>query len=222
MELQQNDLTFWSERFKDHAMLLFILIDPNRANDLKSRAHQEFQNWDLYLQNLNVNTLNQLIPRLSDLKQDVLEFSKITQINLVISHDDFKDLVNHMIKELVFFLRLMSGDMSPEEELNFWKQENAEHTELSSHLIPFIRMSPQDAEELKVNSADVVQRLKSVTDPYALLPIYQWSNQIALKLDRLIQEGDKSAIQDLFHMMVEHEIKEGTRGAIRIRQLTGM
>lgn len=221
MELQQDDITFWSERFKDHAMLLFILIDPNMANDLKSRAHQEFQDWDLYLQNPNVNTLNQLIPRLSDLKHDVFEFSKIVQINLVLSHDDFISLVNHMIEELVFFLRLMSG-MTAEDELAFWKQESAEHTELASHLIPFIRMMPQDAQELKVNSADVVQKLKSLTDPYSLLPIYQWSNQIALKLDRLIQEGDKNAIQDLFHMMVEHEIKEGTRGAIRIRQLTGM
>lgn len=215
MELQQDDVTFWSERFKDHAMLLFILIDPNRANDLKGRAHQEFQDWDF-------EPLNLSIPRLSDLKHDVLEFSKITQINLVLSHDDFIALVNHMIEELVFFLRLMSGIMTAEEELDFWKQESAEHIELSSHLIPFIPMSFQDAEKLKLDSKDVVQRLKSLTDPYSLLPIYQWSNQIALKLDKLIQEGDKNAVQDLFHMMVEHEIKEGIRGAVRIRQLTGL
>jgi hypothetical protein len=222
MELQQDDVTFWSERFKDHAMTLFILIDPNRANDLKIIAHQEFQDWDLYLQNPSFEALNQLIPRLSNLKHDVLEFSKITPINLVLSHNDFISLVNHMIEELVFFLRLMSGNMTAEEELDFWKQESAEHTELASHLIPFIPMSYQDADKLTVDSKDVVGRLKSLTDPYALLPIYQWSNQIALKLDKLIQEGDKNAVQDLFHMMVEHEIKEGVRGAIRIRQLTGM
>lgn len=217
MELQQDDVTFWSERFKDHVILLFILIDPNRANDLKGRAYQEFQNWDS-----NVKDLNLLIPRLSELKHDVLEFSKITQINLVLSHNDFIALVNHMVEELVFFLRLISGILTAEEELDFWKQESAEHIELSSHLIPFIPTSSQDAEKLTIDSKDVVQRLKSITDPYSLLPIYQWSNQIALKLDKLIQEGDKNAVQDLFHMMVEHEIKEGVRGAIRIRQLTGI
>ena len=222
MELEQDDITFWSKRLEDHTALLFILIDPSRANDLKLMAYQELHNWNLYFENPNINTLNQLIPRLSDLKHDVLELSKISQINLVLPHEDFNSQVDHMIEELVFFLRLLSGEMTAEEELAFWKQESAEHTELASHLIPFIPMMPQVAEELKVNSAEAVQRLKSLTDPYALLPVYQWSNQIALKLDRLIQEGDKNAVQDLFHMIVEHEIKEGTRGAIRIRQLTGM
>lgn len=221
MNLQQDDVTFWSERFKDHAMLLYILIDGNKANDLKLRAYQEFVNWDSYLQNPDVNTLNLLITSLSELKHDVLEFSKITQINLVISHNDFISLVDHMIEELMFFLRVISG-ISPDDELSFWVKENIEHTELLNHLISSISMTQENYDQLKVDSYDVIQRLKSIRDPHSLLPIYQWSNQIALKLDKLIQEGDKTAVQDLFHMMVEHEIKEGVRGAIRIRQLTNM
>lgn len=217
--LHQDDVTFWSERFKDHAMLLFILIDFQKADDLKMRAQREFKNWDSYLKNQNHNLLNQLIPALSNLKYDVLDRARMEQINLVLSPNDFISLVEHMIKELQFFLQITAKEISPLEELDFWRQENAEHTELASHLIPLLPLNPELVQKLQSESSQMVQRLNNIRNPDELLFPYQMSNKMAMDLDQLIKQGNKNAIQNLLHIMVEHEIKEGIRGAQRIREI---
>lgn len=221
---QQDDVTFWSERFRDHAMLLFILLDPQQANDLKMRAKQELQNWNQYLEAPNLEKLRQLIPVIAALKNEVLNRSQTGQINLVISHNDFIKLLKHMLQELIYFVQSMDQKITPEEEIAFWIRENAEHTELAGHLIPLSQLSQQNpklAQQLQSQNIQLVQSLYQAL-PAQLLPIYQVSNEMAMKLDQLVQQGSQDAVQSLLHIMLEHEIKEGLRGEKRIRQLFNM
>ena len=211
---QQDDVTFWSERFKDHAMLLYILLDPQRANDLKQRAQQEFEYWTYQVDNPNPANLYLLLQSLSVLKHDIHNRSLSGQINLMLSSNDFQSLVQHMIIELNYFIRLINGQMSPEEELAFWTQESAQHTELAAHLLP--------PGQLQSKTLDLAHRLQMLAnDPMSgpLLMTYHTSNQEAINLDNLIQQQHPDAIKQLMHIMIEHEIKEGLHGEQRIRQL---
>lgn len=220
----QDDVIFWPERFKDHVMLLFLLIDSQRANDLKVRAYQEIANWNTYLNFPDLNLLNQLIPSILTLKEDVLKRSQMSLINLVLSSNDFTTLVKHMIKELMFFSRKMNNDISSMEELVFWSQEGSEHTELANHLIPLLQINPRLAHELRVQTAQLAKDLNTndrILTADTLSVVHQMSNEKMIQLDTLIQQGNRDAIKDLLHMMIEHEIKEGLRGQKRIQEITG-
>lgn len=237
---QQDDTTFWSERFRDHAMLLFVLLDPQNAGDLKQEAYQQLQNWNAYLKTPNSNLLPQLVNSLGNLKQNVLNRAQMSPINLALSPNDFIALVSHMIEELSYFIHLTSGQLTSEAELNFWVEENIEHTDLAGHLIPLLGLNQEQTQQLQLQGMDLIQRLKNARDPHTVLPLYQMSNQMALKLDELIpklpsldptsnemvqklsvgiQQQNIKALEDLFRVMLEHEIKEGIRGAQRIQNL---
>ena len=215
--LQQDDVTFWSERFRDHAALLYILIDPARANDLKTRSHQELQNWTLLLQNINFEILQQLITTLSVLKHQVLERSRQGQINLMLTHQDFMTLVEHMIKELNFFITSRNGQLSPQKELDFWIRESAEHTELSAHLLPAGQLQSQT-----LYLAQQLQMLLNMANANHIISVYEDANQAAIRLDQMIQQANPDARNNLIHMMLEHEIKEALRGDMKIRQILGL
>jgi hypothetical protein len=219
MEAFQDDVIFWSERFRDHAMLMFILIDPNMALDLKKRAEQEFVKWNHFLRNMNPNDLNILVDSLGKLKREILNRSRLQKMNLVLSHGDFLALINHMLEELNYFVDLISGRMNNDRELAFWLRENIEHTELAGHLVPLLPIHPQKAKELQMENSKILQRLRNVHGPYDLFPPYHTSNEKAIELDQLIQQGNKDALQNLLHIMVEHEIKEGIHGEQRIKRI---
>jgi hypothetical protein len=222
----QSDLVFWPDRFKDHCMLLYILLDPQKVNTLKMSANQQMQNWDHYLKTQNQNLLRQLIPVLWNLKNTVLDLAKIRPINLVLQPNDFISLVTHMIEELTFFLRITSPEgLSSEEELTFWAQESAEHIELANHLLPLLNLEPHLEHRISSGNMYIVDELKMIANHRqeleSLLPVYDNANRMALQLDELVRMGNDSAIQSLLHTIVEHEIKEGLRGESRIQQILG-
>jgi hypothetical protein len=219
VSLQQDNVTFWSERFRDHAMILYILIDPQRANDLKLRAMQELENWTSQLINPNSSLLIQLTSSLLIFKRDVQERAHNNIINLMIEPDDFKALVKHMIEELNFFIGIYDGQITPEKELEFWTRENSEHTELVAHLLPEGQSRMQNlqlANQLKI-IADNISR--NIIEP-DILSIYDTSTNMAMELDQMLSQ-QSNLITTIVHIMLVHEIKEALRGERRIRELLG-
>lgn len=205
----QDDVTFWSERFREHAMLLFILLDPNQALFLKERARKALENWT------QANTLdfNKLLDELLTLKSDVLTQSQSSRnpINHLLSKEDFETLLLHMIREFKFFVNLLQNSITPKEEIEFWTQENVEHTELSAHLLP--------SGQLKDTIQKTANDLKHSQDYTDLISKFKVSNIMAVELDRLIQERNQGAIDAVIHIILEHEIKEGLRGQQRLETL---
>lgn len=212
--LRQDDVTFWSERLRDHAMILYILLDPQQASDLRERAQQALNNWNYQLLDPNPIVLRQLIQNLATLKQDILERTRNGQINLLLSPNDFQALVRHMMTELNFFDKLLNGQISAQEELAFWTEENAQHTELTAHLL-----SPGQSQTQNLQLAQQLQQLVNSSNFNQLLSVYHTSNQGAIELDRVIQQQSSNTVSNVIHIMLEHEIKEGLRGEQRIHQL---
>lgn len=206
-----DDIIFWSERFRDHALFLFILLDENKVPDLKQEALRQYHQWNNFI-NSNERTSMQLIElvnNLSNLKQDVKGYLDRGQvINVQIPPQDFNSLVNHMIKELNFFKVLLQGGLSPQDEIKFWVEENAEHTELAGKLL----FDPQ----LKQTNLQLANLLK-VKPQAEILPLIHSSNEMAIRLDNALRSGQVKGLMD--PIMLEHEIKEAQRGEQRIKQL---
>lgn len=194
----RDDVFFWLGQFRDHALFLFLLLDDQRVPQLKWTAYDLYMHWsfdEVWLR------------KFSDLQMRILKLID-QDINVILSPADFESLVEHMLKEFIFYLQLIAGQMTPEDEINFWTQENAEHTELAGHLLPPGR--------LKNQTLQLSQQLKTAPRDQ-LLPLIQTSNMSALQLDKLIRAGQVRTVLD--PMMLEHEIKEAQRGEQRLRIL---
>lgn len=237
--VHQTDITFWSERCRDHCMILFILIDNTQTDDLKQQCYQSFQNWNTYLKHQKSTTLSDLVFNLWQLKHDVLQEAQIHDINLVLDPTDFISLIVHMIEELDYFVKLLMHELTLETEFLFWKQEDIEHTTLAGHLIPLLDLGAKKTHKLQADGKKLIQRMKKAHDPHTFLPLYKLSGKAAKDLDQLIpktpfdpmsepmvmrlnddiENDDPAAIDELIHLMIEHEIKEGTHGQYRLKNM---
>lgn len=208
-----ENVLFWSDRFREHALFLYMLLDERKVPNLKYETYRQYQQWDMFLSQPANDPFQQKLPQMLDellqFKQEVLAQSD-NNINVILPVADFKTLVAHMIEELQYFINVSTDRLTPEDELNFWIREITEHTELISRSLPPGPLQNQ------VNQT--VQALKTVKRDN-ILSVVQQANQAAVQLERMIRNGQ---VQSLINpMMLEHEIKEAKRGEQRIRQLLG-
>ena len=188
----EDDTTFWIDRFKEHAAFLYILLTPQFANDLKEQVFDLINDFDL--------------ERLFNLQMEVLGRNNA---QMMLTEEDFEALVYHMIEEQNFYKKLMNGQMTDGEEVNFWLNEASEHTELASHMLELGQLR----DEVLDTSKELLQ-----AEPDDILRVYEKSNKFAKDLDGMLREEihDTDVIKAL---MVEHEMKEATRGEQRLKVL---
>lgn len=217
IQAKDCDVEFWTQQLAQHALFIHDLLDPQVVPDLKEEAKMLYSGWYSQLQNNPVK----YNPVLSNSQFAFLEatHNRLSQgipLNMGILRDDLHDLLRHMILEQTFFVRLVQGRVSINEEIQFWLQENREHTALVSRLLP--------AGPLKNQIIDLSDRLESTRSltnfdiPYLLseLDLVRISNQGAMIVHNAVHAGQITEINDA---MLEHEIREAQKGEERLTYL---
>lgn len=204
-----KDLIWWADKFRDHAFFLYLLLDERKAAQLKNSAKISYDQWRQLLNGaaFSVDTFSTMLNNLSDLKTKIL-LSANDGINTVLPKEDFIQLLQHMLKELNFFVQLNNNKITSVQELAFWIVENAEHTNLTAHTL--------QPSKLRDDFTRLAQLLQT-TPIEQILPIIHSSNTIAEQLDDMINSGKVHSIMS--PMMLEHEIKEAKMGEQRIKEL---
>jgi len=203
----KDDVTFWSQQMTEHALFLYMLLDANKAPYLKQRALDQYQQWVNYLTNPDQTTLLNLLNQLRTLKLDIYgEKSTGKDIGFV-----YLTLVEHMLKELDFFVTLLNGTNNPTNEINFWKTENAEHTTLTGHLLDPLE------KQLTSQTLTLGDNLEITPIGGQLLELIELSNRSALDLYTLLINNKVQAL--ITPAMLAHEIREAERGQQRLTQL---
>lgn len=212
-----DDITFWRVQISEHALFLSNLLNPNTAYDLKREATQ------FYMRSVNSQTqmtrgtydVNFMSLFYAFLETVHNKIPDIPDINLVLSLDDFHDLVKHMILEHTYVVRLLGGQMTVKEELLFWLQENAEHMTLVSNLLP--------QGQLKEDSGRIADALRcahnaSLHDHSYLLTS---SNVVRASIEAasLVNNEIISGRVNIDQQMLLHEIRESNRSLDRINSL---
>lgn len=207
-----NDVSFWMGQITEHALFLSKLLNPATVMELKREAN------DYYLQASSKR--NSYDPEFLTLFYAFLETIKtkakdIKNINLEISHDDFCDLVKHMILEQTYFVRLVNNKMTVKEEIMFWLQEAIEHTTLVSHLLP--------TGQLKLKAIEVAQSLRDIRTAALSNPEYLLYSLQAIKVSieaALMVNNEIIAHKvNIDQSMLFHEIRESEYGFQRIGSL---
>lgn len=123
-----------------------------------------------------------------------------------ISTEDLTSLVKHMILEQTYFVRLNEGNITVADELQFWFQENREHIDLLSHLLP--------NGELKTHVIHLVNQSFEYPDDFKYQSdVIDISDRTTDIIHNDIHSGRIKSIDD---KMLEHEMRETKRGKQRI------
>ncbi|CAH6419331.1 Hypothetical protein HVR_LOCUS535 [uncultured virus] len=220
IQVSQCDVDFWTQQLAQHALFLQDLIDPQVAPDLVEEAKMLYTGWYKQLQNKPVG----YNPVFSNSQYSLLEgaHNRLSQglpINNGISQDDLHDLLRHMVLEQTFFVRLVQGRMTVRNEIQFWIQENREHTALISRLLP-----PGPFKDQIINLSDRLDASRAVTN-FDLaylneeLNLIKASNQGAITVHNALHAGQIVGLNDA---MLEHEMREAQKGEERLTYLISL
>ena len=211
------DIDFWSQQLTEHALFLHRLLNPQTVPGLKEEARQLYASWYNVLQKRPIAYNATLINNTYGLLETVHnKISQINPINVELPVNDFHALVRHMLLEQTYFVRLVDGKMTVKEELLFWAQENAEHTELVSHLLP-----PGELKDRSALLADALNRNRVMANYDASyfvpeLELIQNSNLGAGVIHGAVHSGQIRTVND---QMLEHEMREARKGEERVQYL---
>lgn len=208
-----EDVAFWLGQFIEHALFLSKLLNPDVAPVLKHEAHELFMilNEDAKRSRFqyNENTLILLYALLLTVHNKI---DDIPDLNIEISAKDFHDLVNHMLLEQTYFIRLVHNKVTVRDELLFWAQESAEHLTLVSDLLP--------EGDLKENVALLSDRAneiysRGIAEPHILLELVNLLRDempASAEVYSAIIQGEVPVDRD----MLLHERRESERALTRV------
>ena len=212
IQVSQCDIDFWTQQLAQHALFLQDLFNPQNAGDLIEEAKMLCIGWSNQLKKNPI----EYNPILSNSQYSLLHAAKSrlsrgVPINNKISGDDLHDLLHHMILEQTFFVRLAQGRMTIGEELQFWVQENREHTDFVSRFLP-------DG-ILKDEISDLVDKLEDHYELPENLKLIRASNKAMMEVHNAVHSKQITAIDDA---MLEHEIREAKKGEQRVSFLLSL
>jgi hypothetical protein len=228
VQASQCDVDFWTQQLTEHTLFLHKLLNPAAVPALKEEAKKHYAAWYALLKQNPVPydaTMTASLYAFLEVIHNKIGTNTVARqggvapINLELSLDDFHALIKHMISEQTYFVRLVEGKVTIKDELLFWAQENAEHTELISHLLP--------AGDLKNQTAEISDSLKrtrvlSIYDQAYFsdeLPLIKRSNNTTATIHGFIHSGQITSINDA---MLEHEMREAQKGEERVQYLLGL
>lgn len=223
VQVSQCDIDFWTQQLTEHILFLHKLLNPDAVPILKEEAKTHYSTWYCLLKQSPVRydagLLNSLYAFLETIHNKLGERNQNIPINLELSTKDFHALVKHMILEQTYYVRLAEGKMTIKDELLFWAQENAEHTELVSHLLPLGNLKDQTSE-----IADSLKRTRVLANYDQIyfsdeLSLIKRSNEAAGIIHQAVHTGRIQTINDA---MLEHEMREAQKGEQRVQYLLGL
>lgn len=232
VEVSQSDIDFWTQQLTEHILFIQKLLNHDAVPALKQEAKNHYSAWYRLLNEnpvrYDASMLNSLYAFLETIHGKIGERTQTgdkkviiqsAPINVELSIDDFHSLVKHMILEQTYFVRLVEGKMTIKDELLFWAQENAQHTELVAHLLP-----PGDLKNQAVEIADSLKRTRVLANYDEVyfsdeLSTIKRSNGVAGVVHAAVHTGQIRTINDA---MLEHEMREGQKGEQRVQYLLGL
>ena len=138
------------------------------------------------------------------------KINEIPNINIEIPLYDFCDLVNHMILEQTYYIRLTDNKMTVKDELLFWLQEHIEHMSLVADLLPI--------GVLKDNATQISDMLKDIRNASLQNPVYLWNSlEVITVANNILMQVTNT--KDVDPQMVRHEMRETEHGLKRITSL---
>lgn len=198
---------FWSEMMMQHQLFLRLLLADYSQ---KVRARNLERGWKEVLLHLSAHhvpvreTVAPLLERTISFQSSLLN-SPLK--SLYLSPQELKKFLHHITMESDYFLRLLEGTITPEEEINFLAKENSQH----DHFISSLLSGPNFP--LKEELEELSQEIKKEEIPY----LDSWinlSNQALQEVELDVEEGrsqvkSPSKNRSLPLAMVEHEKTEG-------------
>lgn len=213
----QCDTDFWMYQIAQHALFLSKLLDGDYVPKLKDEAAALYK--ELYCTvkepviQYNCKLLTSMYALLFTISGRTHNESGLTK---ELSDEDFRTLIQHMIIEQTYYVRLYAGQLTVEDELLFWSRENEQHTKLVAHLLP-----PSDLRDRLAVMSDSVREnnLLSNMDPMYFsdeLGLITHSNQLASVVHAGVLDGSITSVD---RDTLEHEMREAQRGEERIKSL---
>ena len=187
-----DPIEFWSERMQEHCLFLLIgltngaqrmdvlqkyedepsvqkmIYKAKTVNILKEEANNTIDLWNEYQFYPTDEKLSEAMHKTRKLKEEVYD---ILADGVWIGFN-FLALVDHMIKELVFFQSHIDDSLTPEDEIKFWKKHNTEDCSLFAHLMDPSEVGFTDAfldthsegKKLKARILEVIDYTQKVID----------------------------------------------------------
>ncbi len=218
MESLNDVISLWSVQLKEHAEILFKLLDKDKVPNLKNEAFQQWKIWNDYLKVLSVPNVPNL-PQLNSMIQSLIQL-KSTILSVIDQGQEvgniYPALLDHMIKEANFFRLKLEGNVSTDKEIEFWVKENLEHTGLTAHLL-----DPKE-KDLVNKTLNVSEELEDLIDENLedIIPVYNKANREAAKLNQALSKNEVKTVNNPMTLfMLQHEIREATYGQKRLQQL---
>jgi hypothetical protein len=222
------DEEFWTNQMLEHAFVLLNLLNPyedyvfkyahltenTKASDyFKKLKYYHFLSKFTQDDVVNFITLkNGIICHLKDGSlKPIPNFGELFPAEDTKPKEDLIDLTSHMIKEETYYLNLLKGFLTVEQEIKFWLDENAEHTHFSIKLIN-PQLVSKDPETLLMSVTVKKEECKQVLSPNignahitlkksndAALASYNQlknMNTVELKLSMLVHEIRETAFAE--------------------------
>jgi len=207
----QDIQNFWSLQFAEHAFFIQDGIDVTKDPSLKQEAINQYTKWQQYLTN-PTEDFNALMSELLNLKQKIL--------NIISSGGNIGSIypaeLEHMIMELKFVQKQLNSNVSEQEEIDFWIQENSQHTGAAAHYLDPLEKNLTDK---NLEMSDLIEN----TSDDQVMDIIEESNKSALNLNKLVKSNKVLTINNpVTSMKLEHEIREAQLGQQRLSMLLSM
>jgi len=162
---QIDEVTFWSQQFKEHALFLFLGLQPSPKIETKTEDKSVAKNGDKSVENdpaVHAKLITKLKYRCKQLMGSWLAFEKMVKegkidlriLSNLVNHTRyiksrimdlqsknvwvgplFPEFVEHLRDELDYFVARFNNQLSPDEEKVFWVENNAEHLAFVAHLL---------------------------------------------------------------------------------------
>ena len=200
-----EDITFWQNRFSDHYYILAVLLDRDLAPELKEFATVKYNEFSKTPDSHTRGQLEELLQFKLKLVQNQEAKRMIGMI--------FPSLLEHMIMELTYFLNLVDGKLTVQDELDFYLEEASEHALLAGHLT-----DPKHKELVMINHemGDLLESQIGNPPSMELFMIVDEANASSIDLLNGIESGNVKALLTPF--MLKHEIVEGQYGQKKLAQ----
>lgn len=209
--LSVSNIIFWKTIFSQHGMFLMELLDRWMVPDLYRDSQLIETAWKDY----SINMTGTLLPLLDEtirIKQSILyrSMDSETPINVKIPKYHFEELVSHMLYEVEYVRSNLLGQLEVGQEIQFYKEEAAQHTYLMSDSIV-------NDMRLKRMLEDMISEMRHTQPSLRAVDLIVQSRQIAADLLNKIQSGEVVSL--MTPLMLIHEMTETMHGEEELRSL---
>lgn len=192
-----------------------LIRDGAKINELKNESRVLLNEWSKYEEKVtkddyDIPKLELLLNRTGALKTNVLNLEKAG----IWSGWLYPGFIQHMLDELNFFYNKLKGNVSIEDEITFWNKINAEHVDLTSHLV---NIGVGENRQV-VNDGFIISNNGYLLDSYSpdLINAYEYALE-SLGYMTYVRNSKISSI--INPILAEHDIRETERAIEFLRSI---